>query len=177
MRPGCFRNWPPSRAEFMRAAASQRKGLNHEPIGLIGSACSLDLPGDEHELIFESRRQPVPMLDRGTIGLIGKGGSRLFSERPGKGLPAIRPCRESSKGWTPGAARLPGNHSSLELNERGPALNVFWIPDATGIGREASATAACQPWGCRGKKPRTKKTEPEGVRARSHPGSLLSVRI
>ncbi len=41
-------------------------------------------------------------------------------------LQAIRPCRESQTGWTPAAAMLPGNHSSLALNERGPALKVFW---------------------------------------------------
>jgi len=41
-------------------------------------------------------------------------------------LQAIRPCRESATGWTAQAAMLAGNHSSLALNERGPALKVFW---------------------------------------------------
>jgi hypothetical protein len=41
-------------------------------------------------------------------------------------LQAIRPGRESATGWTPEAARHPQNHSSLVLNERGSALNVFW---------------------------------------------------
>jgi len=40
-------------------------------------------------------------------------------------LQVIRPCRESVTGWT-GRAATPCNHSSLALNERGPALNVFW---------------------------------------------------
>jgi hypothetical protein len=40
---------------------------------------------------------------------------------------AIRPCCESTKGWTaaPGV-RHRRNQSSYELNEHGPALNVFW---------------------------------------------------
>src|SRR5215831_8934506 len=41
-------------------------------------------------------------------------------------LQAIRPCRESRTGWTPPAERLLGNRNSLVLNERGPALKVFW---------------------------------------------------
>src|SRR5436853_3808254 len=40
-------------------------------------------------------------------------------------LQAIRPCRESETGWARHTA-MPGNHSSLALNERGPALKVFW---------------------------------------------------
>jgi hypothetical protein len=42
-------------------------------------------------------------------------------------LQAIRPCRESKTGWT--AATDNGsrrNQSSYDLNEHGPALNVFW---------------------------------------------------
>jgi len=111
-----------------------------------------------------------------TIELIGSGGSLLFRKRQRKFLQVIRPCRESTTGWTPEAQPLPGNHSSLVLNEHGPALNVFWILEQTGIGREASATAACQQQGCSGKRPMTKKTEPEGVGTRSNPGPLLSVR-
>ncbi len=76
----------------------------------------------------------------------------------------IRPCRESTTGWTPEAARLPGNHGSLELSERGPALKVFWsrwwrdghragertrLPKATRVVLERL----------------TKQTEPEGVEA------------
>ena len=38
----------------------------------------------------------------------------------------IRPCRESITGWAPEAQALPGNRNSLVLNERGPALKVFW---------------------------------------------------
>ena len=41
-------------------------------------------------------------------------------------LPAMRPCRESQWGWTPEAFGFPGNQNSLVLNERGPALKVFW---------------------------------------------------
>ena len=69
----------------------------------------------------------------------------------------------------------PGNHSSQVLNEHGPALNVFWILERTGIGREASATAACQRWGGGGKRQGTKKTEPEGA-GQEKSGPLLSVR-
>lgn len=49
-------------------------------------------------------------------------------------LQAIRPCRESETGWTLGAQRLPENHNSLVLNERGPALKVFWIRCYAGLG-------------------------------------------
>ena len=87
----------------------------------------------------------------------------------------IRPCRESITGWTRERRARPGNHSSLELNEHGPALKVFWIPAHAGIGREASATAACQVWGGRSKRLVTKKTEPEGA-GQETSGPLLSVR-
>jgi hypothetical protein len=44
-----------------------------------------------------------------------------------KFLQAIRPCRESKTGWTPAPGdRSRRNQSSHELNEHGPALNVFW---------------------------------------------------
>jgi hypothetical protein len=41
-------------------------------------------------------------------------------------LQAIRPGRESQTGWTPEPEMPLGNHISMELNERGLALNVFW---------------------------------------------------
>jgi len=50
-------------------------------------------------------------------------------------LQAIRPCRESETGWTSGAQPLPGNHSSLVLNERGPGTESFLDPARNGIGR------------------------------------------
>ena len=69
---------------------------------------------------------------------------------------------------------LPGNHSSLELNERGPALNVFWSRrwrDGRGVGERArlpKSTRVVIEW-------LTKKTEPEGAgQETSRP--LLSVR-
>ena len=44
-----------------------------------------------------------------------------------RALKAIRPCRESKPGWTPSAwQQETTNQSSYELNEHGPALNVFW---------------------------------------------------
>src|SRR5205807_5729 len=63
-------------------------------------------------------------------------------------LQVIRPCRESETGWTPKPAMAPGNHSSLELNERGPALNVFWSRpwrDGRRVGERTrlSKTVAC----------------------------------
>ena len=66
------------------------------------------------------------------------------------------------------------NQSSLELNERGPALKVFWPRNDSGW---------AQGW-CRARLPRptrvvieplTKKTEPEGARQEKS-GRLLSVR-
>ena len=46
-------------------------------------------------------------------------------------LQAIRPCRESKSGWTRSVSSA--NHSSKNVNERGLALNAFWIPRC-GIG-------------------------------------------
>ena len=90
-------------------------------------------------------------------------------------LQAIRPRRESETGWTPEAEMLSGNHSSLELNERGPALNVFWSRRWRD-GRRADERTRLP------KRTRvvierlTKKTEPEGAgQETSRP--LLSVRI
>jgi hypothetical protein len=57
----------------------------------------------------------------------------------------------------------PGNHSSLELNERGPALKVFWSRPWRD-GRRAGERARL-PKPARVVRERlTKKTEPEGAR-------------
>ena len=132
---------------------------------------------DEAELNFESRRQPVKGLDQEPCGLIGGGGSpNDFSWMQLRDpLQAIRPCRESQTGWTPEAARLPGNPSSLALNERGPALNVFWSRRWRDGRRAGGRTRLPRPTrvvieGL------TKKTEPEGA-GQETSGPLLSVRI
>ena len=66
-------------------------------------------------------------MDKEPYGLIGGGGSlQHLTVRLKDILQVIRPCRESKTGWTPNADMRPGNHSSLQLNERGPALKVFW---------------------------------------------------
>ena len=69
---------------------------------------------------------------------------------------------------------FPGNHSSLQLNERGPALKVFWSRRWRD-GRRVGARARLP-------KPTrvvierlTKKTEPEGA-GQDTSGPLLSVR-
>jgi hypothetical protein len=69
---------------------------------------------------------------------------------------------------------LPGNHSSLELNERGPALNVFWSRRWRDGRRAGERTRL--PKRARVVIERlTKKTEPEGAgQETSRP--LLSVR-
>jgi hypothetical protein len=57
---------------------------------------------------------------------------------------AIRPCRESTEGWTaaPGD-RNRRNQSFYELNEHGPALNVFWSrKSGMGAGGEVIDLAA-----------------------------------
>jgi hypothetical protein len=42
-------------------------------------------------------------------------------------LQATRPSRESTTGWTQKSQNdFSESHDSLKLNERGPALNVFW---------------------------------------------------
>ena len=77
-------------------------------------------------------------------------------------LQVIRPCRESETGWTPEAEMPSGNHSSFALNERGPALKVFWsrrwrdgrrAGERTRLPKRARVIVE---W-------LTKKTEPEGV--------------
>ena len=68
----------------------------------------------------------------------------------------------------------PGNHSSLELSERGPALKVFWSRRWRD-GRRAGGRT-CLPKPTRVVVERlTKKTEPEGA-GQETSGPLLSVR-
>ena len=55
-------------------------------------------------------------------------------------LQVIRPCRESTTGWTPEAARRPGNQISFALNEHGPALKVFWRAALPPLGAEPVPT-------------------------------------
>ncbi len=88
----------------------------------------------------------------------------------------IRPCRESKTGWTCAAFAGRENQSSYELNEHGPALNVFWISALAGIGRTAGANIACQRKGWEPKNKCPKENEPEGAGTWSDPGLLLSVR-
>jgi len=89
-------------------------------------------------------------------------------------LQAIRPCRESQTGWTQQATLFAENQSSLALNERGPALKVFW----SRRWRDGRKT------GERARLPKPtrvvleqlpKKTEPEGA-GQETSGPLLSVR-
>ena len=90
-------------------------------------------------------------------------------------LQVIRPCRESATGWTPEAVTLPGNHSSLELNERGPALKVFWSRPWRDGRRVGERTRLPKPTRVVIER-LTKKAEPEGAgQETSRP--LLSVRI
>src|SRR5438034_6036937 len=114
---------------------------------------------------FESCRQPGKGLDKEPCGLIGGGGSlKILAVQLKDILQAIRPCRESETGWTLEPAMAPGNHSSLELNERGPALKVFWsrrwrdgrrTDEHTRLPKRSRVVI----------EQLTKKTEPEGVRA------------
>ena len=68
----------------------------------------------------------------------------------------------------------PGNHSSLELSERGPALKVFWSRRWRDGRRVGGRT--CLPKPTRVVVERlTKKTEPEGA-GQETSGPLLSVR-
>src|SRR4051794_38001750 len=79
-------------------------------------------------------------------------------------LQAIRPCRESQTGWTSAAATLLGNHNSLALNERGPALKVFWSHrwwDGRNVGERTRLPKRARVV----KEGLTNKTEPEGARA------------
>jgi len=89
-------------------------------------------------------------------------------------LQAIRPGRESQTGWTWAAARLAGNHSSWELNERGSALKVFWSRpgrDGRKVGEHVhlpERAHVIKEW-------LTNKTKPEGA-GPDQSGPLLSVR-
>jgi hypothetical protein len=79
-------------------------------------------------------------------------------------LQAIRPCRESETGWTPEAAtRFLGNHSSWRLNERGPALKVFWSRRWAGWAQGLVNTRGLPKRARVVREPVTKKTEPEGA--------------
>jgi hypothetical protein len=62
----------------MRVAANQRKGLDCEPLGLIGSGGSPDLSHDEYKLILRTAANPRKGLAYEPLGLIGSGGSLLF---------------------------------------------------------------------------------------------------
>lgn len=76
-------------------------------------------------------------LDLEPLDVIGGGGSRLqlILVQFKHALLAIRPCRESETGWTPESESSLGNHSSPEVNERGPALKVFWpLGKSSGVG-------------------------------------------
>ena len=78
------------------------------------------------------------------LDLIGSGDSLLIFVRSLRmTLLAIRPCRESKSGWTPQSQRTMGNHISLELNELGPALKVFWLRNLRS-GRRLGQRGACQ---------------------------------
>ena len=66
--------------------------------------------------------------------------SMLLLERT---LQVIRPCRKSEKGWLRKAARLSENHSSLVLNERDPALKVFWARLRRDGRRSGAPECAC----------------------------------
>jgi len=64
-------------------------------------------------------------------------------------LQAIRPCRESKTGWRPVVWRqTPAKPKLFELNEHGPALNVFWSrKNGMGAGRgSAVAESARRGW-------------------------------
>jgi hypothetical protein len=56
----------------------------------------------------------------------------------------------------------PGNHSSLQLNERGPALKVFWSR-LWRDGRRVGERARLPKRACVVVERLTKKTEPEGA--------------
>jgi hypothetical protein len=67
---------------------------------------------------------------------------------------------------------LPGNHSSLALNERGPALKVFWSRPWRD-GRRVGADTRW-PKATRAVKDRlAKRNEPEGVRVGAIPSGPL----
>jgi hypothetical protein len=69
---------------------------------------------------------------------------------------------------------LPGNHSSLALNERGPALKVFWSRrwrDGRRVGEHTRLPTQARLINER----LANKTEPEGVGRQEKSGPLLSV--
>jgi hypothetical protein len=130
-----------------------------------------DLPNPEGWITFAQARGWTTE----PLGLIGRGCSpdQFIFVQLKDTLQAIRPCRESQTGWTPEAEMFPGNHSSWALNERGPALKVFWSRrgrDGRRVGERALAKASP-----RGKRTVDQKTEPEGA-GQETSGPLLSVR-
>ena len=106
-------------------------------------------------------------MDSEPLGLIGGGCfTQLEVTQLGNTLPVIRPCRESKMGWTPKAV-LPlfsENRSSFVLNERGPALKVFWSRlwrDGRRAGAPEGACASERVWLMKGltKKNRTGRSQ------------------
>jgi hypothetical protein len=64
-------------------------------------------------------------------------------------LQAIRPCRESGTRWTRPPAIAAEIQISLELNEHGPALKVFWSCEKAGWAQSwyPRALAKINAWG------------------------------
>ena len=80
---------------------------------------------------FESCRQPAKGLDQEPSGLIGGGRTPLNLEHSGTAREKF--CRRFDRAVSQKRVgrRPPGNgrrrnHNSYQLNEHGPALNVFW---------------------------------------------------
>lgn len=94
---------------------------------------------------------------------------------------AIRPCRESETGWPSEGQTPPGNHSSIEVNERGPALKVFWPRNGIRGGRWPDQRGACLKGRLGLKVGLPKKNRAggsiDGARSKASSGPLLSVRI
>jgi hypothetical protein len=90
-------------------------------------------------------------------------------------LQATRPSRESKTGWTQKSQNdFSGSHDFLKLNERGPALNVFWSR-LWREGRKAGERAGLPKAARAVKKKLPKKIGPEGAGA-VHCRPLLSDR-
>src|SRR5690349_22925958 len=86
-------------------------------------------------MILRAVASPLKWLDSDPTALIGGGGSPQFSSAE-KAF-----CRRfdravSQKRVGPGWQHWAGNRTSLVLNERGPALKVFWPRNNSGWAQE-----------------------------------------
>jgi hypothetical protein len=116
----------------------------------------------------------VKGLDFEPTGLIGGGSSHFRAMAEKDNFAGDSTVSRVSKGLELGH---PGNQISQVLNERGPALKVFWSPELPGDGRRVGERTRLPKWTRVVIEQLTKKTEPEGARARAIPSAPFGSKV